>query len=58
MLAVSTFPPEPLVVFLYNPFSGEILRSVMQTPRATSERLYVVYVNPLHGDLIIRAFRA
>lgn len=34
------FPPEPLVVFLYNPFSGEIFRSVMQRLAQASKALY------------------
>jgi SAM-dependent methyltransferase len=46
------FPPEPLVVFLYNPFSGEIFRSVMQRLAQHPSALYVVYVNPLHAEMI------
>ena len=46
------FPPEPLLLFLYNPFSGEIFRSVMQRLAPDSNALYIVYVNPLHADVI------
>lgn len=46
------FPPEPLLVFLYNPFSGEIFRSVVQRLARGSNALYIVYVNPLHADVI------
>jgi SAM-dependent methyltransferase len=46
------FPPGPLVVFLYNPFSGEIFRSVMQRLASHPGILYIAYVNPLHGELI------
>lgn len=46
------FPPDPLIVFLYNPFSGEIFRSVMELLAKHPSALYIVYVNPLHGELI------
>lgn len=46
------FPPGPLMVFLYNPFSGEIFRSVMQRVASHRGLLYIAYVNPLHGELI------
>ena len=46
------FPPDPLVVFLYNPFSGNIFRSVMQRLAQHPNALYLVYVNPLHAELI------
>jgi SAM-dependent methyltransferase len=46
------FPPEPLVVFLYNPFSGDILRSVMKRLGSHPSSLYILYVNPVHGDAI------
>lgn len=46
------FPPDPLVVFLYNPFGGEILFSVMEHLAKHPAALYVVYVNPLEGELV------
>jgi SAM-dependent methyltransferase len=46
------FPPEPLVVFLYNPFSGDILRSVMNRLGPHPSSLYILYVNPVHSDII------
>jgi SAM-dependent methyltransferase len=46
------FPPGPLVVFLYNPFSGEIVRSVMKKLRLRREIAYVAYVNPMHADVV------
>ena len=46
------FPPGRLVVFLYNPFSGAIFRSVMDQLRKHENALYVVYVNPMHGEVI------
>jgi SAM-dependent methyltransferase len=49
---VFQFPPVPLVVFLYNPFSGEIFRSVMDRLRNHAQALYMVYVNPVHGEAI------
>jgi SAM-dependent methyltransferase len=46
------FPPGPLVVFLYNPFSARIARSVMQRLSSHPDPFYVAYVNPLHADVI------
>ena len=46
------FPPEPLTVFLYNPFSGDIFRFVMQRLAQHRSDLYIVYVNPLHAELV------
>ena len=46
------FPPEPLVVFLYNPFSGDTLRSVMKQLGPHPSSLYILYVNPVHSDAI------
>jgi SAM-dependent methyltransferase len=46
------FPPEPLVIFLYNPFSGEILRSVMKQLGQHPSALYIIYVNPVYNDVI------
>jgi SAM-dependent methyltransferase len=46
------FPAGPLVVFLYNPFSARITRSVMQRLISHPDTFYVAYVNPLHADAI------
>jgi SAM-dependent methyltransferase len=46
------FPPGPLVVFLYNPFSAQITRSVMQRLSGHPDTFYVAYVNPLHAEAI------
>jgi SAM-dependent methyltransferase len=46
------FPPDPLVVFLYNPFSGEIFRTVMQQLTQHPADLYIAYVNPVHAEAI------
>jgi SAM-dependent methyltransferase len=46
------FPPQPLVVFLFNPFSAEALQSVTKRLALHTSDLYVVYINPLYGDLI------
>ena len=46
------FPPTPLVVFLYNPFSAAIFRSVMERLHNHASVLYIVYVNPVHGEAI------
>ena len=44
------FPDGPLVVFLYNPFGGEIMAKVAQRLRSHGSMLYIVYVNPFHLD--------
>jgi len=46
------FPAGPLVVFLYNPFSARITRSVMQRLISHPDTVYIAYVNPLHADAI------
>ncbi len=46
------FPEGPLVVFLYNPFSAQITRSVMQRLASRPHTSYIAYVNPLHADAI------
>jgi SAM-dependent methyltransferase len=46
------FPSSPLVVFLYNPFSGDILRSTMSKLRSRREIAYIAYVNPMHADVV------
>jgi SAM-dependent methyltransferase len=45
-----TFPDGPLVVFLYNPFGGDIMAKVAGRLRSHPSPLYVVYVNPFHLD--------
>jgi SAM-dependent methyltransferase len=46
------FPEGPLVVFLYNPFSARITRSVMQRLHSHPNTFYVAYVNPLHAGAV------
>lgn len=46
------FPAGPLAVFLYNPFSARITRSVMQRLISHPDTVYIAYVNPLHADAI------
>ena len=46
------FPEGPLVVFLYNPFSVQITRSVIQRLASRPHTSYIAYVNPLHADAI------
>ena len=45
------FPPEPTVVFLFNPFPETGLRRVLsgleQSLRASPRRVYVLYLNPI-----------
>jgi SAM-dependent methyltransferase len=44
------FPDAPLVVFLYNPFGGEIMAKVAARLLSHQSPLFVVYVNPFHLD--------
>jgi SAM-dependent methyltransferase len=46
------FPPRPLVVFLYNPFSEPITRGVMQRLNSHANTVYIAYVNPLHDGTV------
>jgi len=46
------FPSGPVVVFMYNPFSAEIMRSVMQRLISHPDTFYIAYVNPLHAESI------
>jgi hypothetical protein len=46
------FPPEPLVVFTFNSFGPEILKSVLRKLRSHPGPLYFVYVNALHDATI------
>ena len=49
------FPNQPLVLFLFNPFSAEILRPVVDRLLASLQteqrRVYVIYHNPQHGEI-------
>jgi SAM-dependent methyltransferase len=49
---VRTFllPPERCVVFLYNPFGAETLRSVIS--RFDANAKVIVYVNPIHDQVL------
>ena len=49
---VRTFvlPAEPCVVFLYNPFGAETLRSVIS--RFDANPKVIVYINPIHGQAL------
>jgi SAM-dependent methyltransferase len=46
------FPDGPLVVFFFNPFSGETLQIMMRNLARHSGDLYVVYINPLHAEVV------
>jgi SAM-dependent methyltransferase len=43
------FPKEPTVVFIYNAFFGDILKTVIDHIHPDG---YLVYVNPKHADLV------
>lgn len=49
------FPNQPLVLFLFNPFSAEILRPVVDrlvaSLQAEPRQVYVIYHNPQHGEI-------
>lgn len=50
------FPPQPLVLFLFNPFGAATLRRVCsnlaQSLHRNPRRAYLIYVNPLHQRVI------
>ncbi len=44
-------PAGPLVLFLFNPFEGEVLDDILR--RMPNEReIWLMYLNPLHGQLV------
>jgi len=45
------FPQGPLIVYLYNPFDAAVMSPVAQKLRRHEGDLWVIYVNPRHGDL-------
>ncbi len=56
-------PPEPLVIFLFDPFPEEVLREVMasieQSARGRPRRVVIAYQNPVSEDVMAEfpAFR-
>lgn len=48
------FPDGNLLVYLFNPFSAKVLRPVLHhlAGRNGQQRTYLIYVNPLHADLV------
>ena len=47
------FPPEPVVLFLYNPFGTEVVEAVIESLRAGDvPELFIVYKNPRYGSLL------
>jgi SAM-dependent methyltransferase len=46
------FPPGDTVLYLYNPFSAEVLRQVLDRLRARAARRYVVYKTPRCAALL------
>lgn len=57
--ALFEFPREPTVLFLYNPFQGPVMLSVLRNLRRSIELnprpIYVLYYEPLHQALLDRA---
>lgn len=45
-------PPGPLLIFMYNPFSADILRKVIQRLLCHTKPFYLAYVNPLNADVL------
>lgn len=56
--ATFDLPPEPCVLYFYNPFGEPVMRAVLDNIRQSHERLprpmHLVYVNPVLGDLFAR----
>ena len=53
------FPPEPMVVFMYNPFGPEVMAKVLSNLRVAwgryGQRVVVVYFTPKHSSLLDEA---
>jgi SAM-dependent methyltransferase len=49
--ATYEFPNGPLVVYLYNPFDATVMSSVAKKVLCHKGDVWVIYVNPRHGDL-------
>jgi SAM-dependent methyltransferase len=56
--AAYAFPPEPSVLFLYNPFGRPVLARVLERLERSLERtpreVHLLYVNPVQADLLDR----
>jgi SAM-dependent methyltransferase len=49
--AAYDFPDGALIVYLYNPFDAAVMSPVAQRLRRQTGDLWVIYVNPRHGEL-------
>lgn len=49
------FPPEPLIIYLFNPFPADVLREVLEglrtSLRTTPRDVYVIYHNLVHEEV-------
>lgn len=52
------FPPQPSVLYLYNPFDGvlldQVVRRLLVSLRQVPRRVYIVYHNAIHADVLHR----
>ena len=50
------FPCEPLVVYMFNPFPADVVARVVASLerrlRSSAERVAVIYIHPVHADLV------
>lgn len=46
------FTDRSTVIFLYNPFSAEVLARVLLNLKGTAN-VWVIYINPVHADIVI-----
>lgn len=52
--ATFAFPDDPLVVYLYSPFSREVMEQVIANlGRSRAPLIYVVYKNPSYGESVL-----
>lgn len=52
--ATFAFPNDPIVLYLYNPFTREVMTDVVTNlGKSRAEKVYVVYKNPTYADVVL-----
>jgi SAM-dependent methyltransferase len=52
--AVFDFPDDSLVLYLYNPFSREVMNQVIENlGKSRGAKMYVIYKNPTYADSVL-----
>lgn len=54
--AAFSFPKEPLLVYMFNPFGrtvvSKVVKNIEDSYRGCPREIYIIYANPCHADLI------